>query len=28
MANLMEIENKFEVNGAEVKLTGSIVKNY
>lgn len=28
MANLMEIENKFTVNGEEVKLTGSIVKNY
>lgn len=28
MANLMEIENKFVVNGDEVKLTGSIVKNY
>lgn len=28
MANLMEIENKFNVNGEEVKLTGSIVKNY
>lgn len=28
MANLMEIENKFQVNGEEVKLTGSIVKNY
>lgn len=26
--NLMEIENKFSVNGEEVKLTGSIVKNY
>ncbi len=28
MANLMEIENKFSVNGEEIKLTGSIVKNY
>lgn len=30
MANnqLMEIENKYVVNGEEVKLTGSIVKNY
>lgn len=26
--NLMEIENKYVVNGEEVKLTGSIVKNY
>lgn len=26
--NLMEIENKYQVNGEEVKLTGSIVKNY
>lgn len=28
MTNLMEIENKFTVNGEEVKLTGTIVKNY
>lgn len=28
MANLMEIENRFTVNGEEIKLTGSIVKNY
>lgn len=28
MANLMEVENRFSVNGEEVKLTGSIVKNY
>ncbi|KOA94260.1 phage recombination protein Bet [Clostridium botulinum] len=28
MANLMEIENKFQINGEEIKLTGSIVKNY
>lgn len=26
--DLMEIENKFVVNGEEIKLTGSIVKNY
>jgi phage recombination protein Bet len=28
MVDLMEIENKFNVNGEEVKLTGSIVKTY
>lgn len=28
MADLMVIENKFSVNGEEVKLTGTIVKNY
>lgn len=26
--NLMEFENKFTVNGEEIKLTGNIVKNY